>query len=38
MLGQLVVLVTLTSLVMVTPGPDMMLVLRNTFLAAGAPA
>jgi len=32
MLGQLVVLVTLTCLVMVTPGPDMMLVLRNTFL------
>ena len=32
MLGQLFVLVTLTSLVMVTPGPDMMLVLRNTFL------
>ena len=32
MFGQLLVLVTLTSLVMVTPGPDMMLVLRNTFL------
>lgn len=32
MLTQLVVLVTLTSLVMVTPGPDMMLVLRNTVL------
>lgn len=32
MLGQLFVLVTLTSLVMVTPGPDMMLVLRNTVL------
>jgi len=32
MAGQLVVLITLTSLVMVTPGPDMMLVLRNTLL------
>src|SRR5690349_14856147 len=32
MLGQLFALVTLTCLVMVTPGPDMMLVLRNTFL------
>ena len=32
MLGELFVLVTLTCLVMVTPGPDMMLVLRNTVL------
>ena len=32
MFGQLVVLVSLTCLVMVTPGPDMMLVLRNTVL------
>src|SRR5436190_1414020 len=30
--GQIFVLVTLTCLVMVTPGPDMMLVLRNTVL------
>jgi len=32
MFGQLVVLVSLMCLVMVTPGPDMMLVLRNTVL------
>src|SRR6185436_6391568 len=32
MFGQLVVLVSLTCLVMVTPGPDMMMVLRNTVL------
>lgn len=31
MLAQLVVVVSLTSLVMVIPGPDMVLVLRNTF-------
>jgi threonine/homoserine/homoserine lactone efflux protein len=32
MWGQLVVVVSLTGLVMVIPGPDMVLVLRNTFL------
>src|SRR5712675_1890894 len=32
MLDQLLVIVSLTSLVMVTPGPDMVLVLRNTFV------
>ena len=33
MLEQLLVIVSITSLVMVIPGPDMVLVLRNTFLA-----
>jgi RhtB (resistance to homoserine/threonine) family protein len=33
MLGQLVTIVGITALVMVTPGPDMLLVLRNTFIA-----
>jgi threonine/homoserine/homoserine lactone efflux protein len=32
MLGQLLVLVPLTCLVMVIPGPDMLLVVRNTFV------
>ena len=31
MLDQVMVIVSLTALVMVTPGPDMVLVLRNTF-------
>jgi RhtB (resistance to homoserine/threonine) family protein len=31
LLDQLLVIVSVTSLVMVTPGPDMILVLRNTF-------
>ena len=31
MLDQILVIVSLTALVMVTPGPDMVLVLRNTF-------
>ena len=31
MLDQLLVLVSVTALVMVTPGPDMVLVVRNTF-------
>ena len=31
MLDQVLVIVSLTALVMVTPGPDMVLVLRNTF-------
>ncbi len=34
MLNQILVIVSLTALVMVTPGPDMVLVLRNT-LAGG---
>ena len=33
MLEQLLVIVSITSLVMVIPGPDMVLVLRNTFLS-----
>ena len=33
MLGQLLTLVAITSVVMVTPGPDMLLVLRNTVVA-----
>ena len=33
MLGQIAVIVSVTFLVMVTPGPDMVLVLRNTVLA-----
>jgi threonine/homoserine/homoserine lactone efflux protein len=33
MLDQIVVIVSVTSLVMVIPGPDMVLVLRNTVLA-----
>ena len=33
MLEQLLVTVSVTSLVMVIPGPDMVLVLRNTFVA-----
>jgi threonine/homoserine/homoserine lactone efflux protein len=37
MFNQILVIVTVTSLVMVTPGPDMVLVLRNTF-AGGRPA
>ena len=32
MLDQLLVVVSLTFLVMVSPGPDMVLVLRNTFV------
>ena len=32
MLDQILVIVSVTSLVMVTPGPDMVLVLRNTFV------
>jgi threonine/homoserine/homoserine lactone efflux protein len=32
MLEQLFVVVSVTSLVMVTPGPDMVLVLRNTLV------
>ena len=32
MLDQVMVIVSLTALVMVTPGPDMVLVLRNTFV------
>lgn len=32
MLAQLVVVVSVTALVMVIPGPDMVLVVRNTFL------
>ena len=32
MLNQLLVVVSVTSLVMVIPGPDMVLVLRNTFV------
>jgi RhtB (resistance to homoserine/threonine) family protein len=31
-LDQLLVIVSVTALVMVTPGPDMLLVLRNTFV------
>ena len=31
MLDQVMVIVSLTALVMVTPGPDMVLVMRNTF-------
>ena len=31
MLDQILVIVSVTALVMVTPGPDMVLVLRNTF-------
>jgi threonine/homoserine/homoserine lactone efflux protein len=33
MLDQLLVVVSVTTLVMVTPGPDMVLVLRNTLIA-----
>lgn len=33
MLDQILVIVSVTFLVMVTPGPDMILVLRNTFIA-----
>jgi threonine/homoserine/homoserine lactone efflux protein len=33
MLDQMLVIVSVTFLVMVTPGPDMVLVLRNTFAA-----
>ena len=33
MLDQILVIVSVTSLVMVTPGPDMVLVLRNTFVS-----
>ena len=33
MLEQLLVIVSLTCLVMVSPGPDMVLVLRNTFVS-----
>ena len=33
MLEQLLVIVSLTFLVMVSPGPDMVLVLRNTFIS-----
>jgi RhtB (resistance to homoserine/threonine) family protein len=33
MLGQLFTIVAITSVVMVTPGPDMLLVLRNTVVA-----
>jgi RhtB (resistance to homoserine/threonine) family protein len=33
MLGQLFTVVAITSVVMVTPGPDMLLVLRNTVVA-----
>jgi len=32
MLDQILVIVSVTSLVMVIPGPDMVLVLRNTFV------
>ena len=32
MLDQILVIVAITSLVMVTPGPDMLLVLRNTLM------
>ena len=32
MLDQISVIVSVTFLVMVTPGPDMVLVLRNTFV------
>jgi threonine efflux protein len=32
-LDQILVIVSVTSLVMVTPGPDMVLVLRNTFVS-----
>jgi RhtB (resistance to homoserine/threonine) family protein len=37
MLHQMLVIVSVTFLVMVTPGPDMVLVLRNTFVS-GRPA
>ena len=37
MLDQILVIISVTFLVMVTPGPDMVLVLRNT-LVAGRPA
>jgi threonine/homoserine/homoserine lactone efflux protein len=37
MLDQILVIVSVTVLVMVTPGPDMVLVLRNTFVG-GRPA
>jgi len=37
MFNQLLVIVSVTVLVMVTPGPDMVLVVRNTF-AGGRPA
>jgi threonine efflux protein len=33
MFDQILVIVSVTSLVMVTPGPDMVLVLRNTFMS-----
>jgi RhtB (resistance to homoserine/threonine) family protein len=33
MLDQLLVIVSVTSLVMIIPGPDMFLVLRNTFMS-----
>ena len=33
MLDQILVIVSLTFLVMVTPGPDMVLVLRNTVIS-----
>jgi threonine/homoserine/homoserine lactone efflux protein len=33
MLGQIAVIVSVTFLAMVTPGPDMVLVLRNTFVS-----
>jgi threonine/homoserine/homoserine lactone efflux protein len=32
-LGQILVIVSVTALVMVSPGPDMVLVLRNTFVS-----
>ena len=32
MLDQILVIVSVTALVMVAPGPDMLLVLRNTFV------
>ena len=33
MLNQILVIVSVTFLVMLTPGPDMVLVLRNTFVS-----
>ena len=33
MLDQILVIVSVTSLVMVSPGPDMVLVLRNTLVS-----
>jgi RhtB (resistance to homoserine/threonine) family protein len=36
MLDQILIIVSVTSLVMVIPGPDMVLVLRNTFLTGRA--